>query len=153
LHVRKNQPGFRWISPTGQVDRRRRKPERLGDDGSLEFYRPGLGKDKLGATFHAAKRDQPHRFVALPERWVPSTALRASVERSFDWLETCHRLWKNCERKLDTRLQFVHLPFLVLLINTSRTGSEKPTTSDRTGRTAAFKTNRHMSISFYSFSS
>ena len=30
----------------------------------------------------------------LPKRWV--------VERSFAWLEKCRRLWKNCERKLNT---------------------------------------------------
>jgi hypothetical protein len=30
----------------------------------------------------------------MPKRWV--------VERSFAWLEKCRRLWKNCERKLET---------------------------------------------------
>ena len=35
-----------------------------------------------------------HTFVVLPKRWV--------VERSFAWLEKCRRLWKNCERKLNT---------------------------------------------------
>ncbi len=32
------------------------------------------------------------------------------------WLEKCRRLWKNCERKLNTSLQFVVLAFLVLLL-------------------------------------
>ncbi|MDC8639411.1 IS5/IS1182 family transposase, partial [Xanthomonas hortorum pv. hederae] len=26
------------------------------------------------------------------------------------------RLWKNCERKLNTSLQFIHLAFLALLL-------------------------------------
>lgn len=38
------------------------------------------------------------------------------LERSFGWLEKCRRLWKNCERKLNTSLQFVHLAFLALLL-------------------------------------
>ncbi|MEL6722618.1 MAG: transposase, partial [Pseudomonadota bacterium] len=42
------------------------------------------------------------------KRWV--------VERSFAWLEKCRRLWKNCERKLNTSLQFVNLAFLTLLL-------------------------------------
>jgi transposase len=36
----------------------------------------------------------------MPKRWV--------VERPFAWLEKC-RLWKNCERKLETSLQFMTL--------------------------------------------
>lgn len=73
-------------------------------------------KEKLGATVQVVKRDELHTFAVLPQRWV--------VERSFGWLEKCRRLWKNCERKLNTSLQFIHLAFLVLLIRRSRTGSE-----------------------------
>ncbi|MDC8640567.1 IS5/IS1182 family transposase, partial [Xanthomonas hortorum pv. hederae] len=29
------------------------------------------------------------------------------------------RLWKNCERKLNTSLQFIHLAFLELLLKRS----------------------------------
>ena len=45
------------------------------------------------------KRNELHTFVVLPKRWV--------VERSFGRLEKCRRLWKNCERKLNTSLQMV----------------------------------------------
>ncbi|MGL9702825.1 MAG: transposase, partial [Wolbachia sp.] len=45
-------------------------------------------------------RSELHTFVVLPKRWV--------VERSFAWLEKCRRLWKNCERKLNTSLQTLH---------------------------------------------
>lgn len=68
-------------------------------------------KELLQATVQVVKRDQLHTFVVLPKRWV--------VERSFAWLEKCRRLWKNCERKLNTSLQFVHLAFLVLLLRRS----------------------------------
>jgi transposase len=55
-----------------------------------------------------AKRNELHTFEVMPQRWV--------VERSFAWLEKNRRLWKNCERKLSTSLQFVHLAFLTLLL-------------------------------------
>ena len=64
--------------------------------------------DMLGATVEIAKRNELHIFVVMPKRWV--------VERSFAWLEKCRRLWKNCERKLNTSLQFVVLAFLVLVL-------------------------------------
>ena len=51
-----------------------------------------------------AKRSELHRFKVMPKRWV--------VERSFAWLEKNRRLWKNCERKLNTSLQFICLAFL-----------------------------------------
>lgn len=65
-------------------------------------------KTTIGATVQIARCSQLHTFSVMPKRWV--------VERSFAWLEKCRRLWKNCERKLNTSLQFVHLDFLVLLL-------------------------------------
>lgn len=62
----------------------------------------------IGATVEVAKRSELHKFVVIPKRWV--------VERSFAWLEKCRRLWKNCERKINTSLQMVVLAFLVLLL-------------------------------------
>jgi len=64
--------------------------------------------EKLGATVQVAKRNEPHSFAVIPQRWV--------VERSFAWLDKCRRLWKNCERTLNSSLQFVHLAFLALLL-------------------------------------
>ena len=55
----------------------------------------------LGAAVEVVKCNELHTFVVLPKRWV--------VERSFGWLEKCRRLWKNCERKLNTSLQMVVL--------------------------------------------
>ena len=68
-------------------------------------------KDLLGATVQVAKRSELHTFAVIPQRWV--------VERSFAWLEKCRRLWKNCEGKIATSLQFVHLAFLALLLRRS----------------------------------
>jgi transposase len=68
-------------------------------------------KERLKASVQVVKRNELHTFAVLPKRWV--------VERSFGWLEKCRRLWKNCERKLNTSLQFVHLAFLGLLLRRS----------------------------------
>ena len=38
------------------------------------------------------------------------------VERGFAWLERRGRPWKNCERLLNTSLQFVPLAFLLVLL-------------------------------------
>lgn len=62
----------------------------------------------IGATVEVVKRNELHKFVVIPKRWV--------VERSFAWLEKNRRLWKNCERKLNTSLQMTVLAFLVLLL-------------------------------------
>jgi transposase len=62
----------------------------------------------IGAGVEIAKRNELHTFAVIPKRWV--------VERSFGWLEKCRRLWKNCERKLNTSLQMVVLSFLVIML-------------------------------------
>jgi len=68
-------------------------------------------KELIGAEVEVAKRSELHTFAVMPKRWV--------VERSFAWLEKCRRLWKNCERKLNTSLQFMVLAFLVILLRRS----------------------------------
>jgi transposase len=65
-------------------------------------------KNGLGATVTVAKRSELHKFVVIPQRWV--------VERSFGWIEKSRRLWKNCERKINTSLQMVVLRFVELLL-------------------------------------
>lgn len=62
----------------------------------------------LGCDVEIAKRNELHTFAVIPKRWV--------VERSFAWLEKCRRLWKNCERKINTSLQMMALAFAVLLL-------------------------------------
>lgn len=62
----------------------------------------------IGAEVEVVKRNELHKFKVLPKRWV--------VERSFAWLEKCRRLWKNCERKLETSAQMLALAFISLLL-------------------------------------
>jgi len=107
--------------------------DRKGALQALERYRLGLGqvqsllcdsgytgepfaegvREILGrpVTVQIARRSELHTFKVMPKRWI--------VERSFAWLEKSRRLWKNCERKLNTSLQFIHLAFLALLLKRS----------------------------------
>ena len=70
-------------------------------------------KETLGETaaVQIAKRGEWHKFAVIPRRWV--------VERGFAWLDKNRRLWKNCERHLNTSLQFIHLALLALLLRRS----------------------------------
>jgi len=68
-------------------------------------------KALLGVPVQIAKRNELHTFKVIPKRWV--------VERSFGWLEKCRRLWKNCERDLNSSLQFVVLAFISILLRRS----------------------------------
>ena len=63
----------------------------------------------LGCPVEIARRSELHTFAVIPQHW--------GVERSLAWLDECRRLWKNCERKLQTSLNMVVLAFLILCIN------------------------------------
>lgn len=68
-------------------------------------------REHLQATVEVAKRSELHTFAVIPKRWV--------VERSISWLEKCRRLWKNCERKLQSSLAMIRLAFISLLLRRS----------------------------------
>ncbi len=65
-------------------------------------------KDIIGATVEVVKRNELHEFKAIPKRLI--------VERTFGWFEKCRRLWKNCERKIETSFQMVKVAFIALLL-------------------------------------
>jgi transposase len=62
----------------------------------------------LSAATEVVKRNEVQTFKVLPQRWV--------VERSFGWLEKCRRLWKNCERSLDSSRAMMQVAFISLLL-------------------------------------
>lgn len=64
--------------------------------------------EATGARVEIAKRNELHTFAVIPKRWI--------VERTFGWLDKCHRLWKNCERKLENTLNMVKFAFLSILL-------------------------------------
>ena len=62
----------------------------------------------IGAKVEIIKRNELHKFVVLPKRWI--------VERTFAWLDDYRILWKNCERTLHNSLQAVKMAFISLLL-------------------------------------
>ena len=68
----------------------------------------GLVQSTIGAeTIIAKQSDLKHGWIT-PQRWV--------VERSFSWLNKCRRLWRNCERYLQTSRIMVALAFIRILL-------------------------------------
>ena len=61
----------------------------------------------LVSTPGKPQNDLKHGRIT-PQRWV--------VERSFSWLDKCRRLWRNCERYLQTSRIVVALAFIRLLL-------------------------------------
>ncbi len=59
-------------------------------------------------TVQVVKRNELHTFAVIPKRWM--------VKRSFARLDKQRRLWKNCERKHNTALQFMILSFVTILL-------------------------------------
>lgn len=73
-------------------------------------------KEICNAQVEVVKRNELHRFVVLPRRWV--------VERLFGWLDKFRRLWKNCERKLVISAQILTFALIAILIRRYLTGSK-----------------------------
>lgn len=65
-------------------------------------------KALISAEVEVVKRSELHTFAVMPKRWV--------VERTFSWLDKCHRLWKNCERLTSSILGMVRLALIRLLL-------------------------------------
>jgi len=80
----------------------------LGDGGYTWNKFADKMKDILGCEVEITKRSELYKFVVLPNRWI--------VERSFAWINNCRRLWKNCERKLESSLGMLQLAFVKLLL-------------------------------------
>ena len=65
-------------------------------------------KELCVAEVEVVKRNEPHKFVVLPQRWV--------VERSFGWIDNARRLWKHCERPLHNSLHMLIFAFIAIFI-------------------------------------
>ena len=80
----------------------------IGDDGYSGQTFAEVIKRIHGAEVEIVKRNELHKFVILPKRWI--------VERTFGWLDKNRRLWKNCERKLLSTLAMNLLALISVLI-------------------------------------
>ena len=62
----------------------------------------------IGTVTKIVKRDELHTFVVLPKRW--------RVERTFAWFEKCRRLWRNCERLVESSKAMTQIAFMRILL-------------------------------------
>jgi transposase len=86
-----------------------RKSSILADGGYSGEKFVKIVQTMLGSRAEIAKRKELYSFKVLSKRWI--------VERSFAWLETYRKLWKNCERKWNSSLNMSVLAFVALLLN------------------------------------
>ena len=62
------------------------------------------------------RTDQAKGFVVLPKRWV--------VERTFSWLGRSRRLYKDCEKLIETSTAMVEIAMIHLMVR--RLASDTP---------------------------
>ncbi|NKC15548.1 MAG: IS5 family transposase [Gammaproteobacteria bacterium] len=83
----------------------------VGDGGYTGMAFAGEVLRLIGANVEIIKRSDTGRFAVLPKRWV--------VERTFSWFEKNRRLWKNCERLIESSLGMMLLANIALLLRRS----------------------------------
>jgi transposase len=59
-------------------------------------------------TIEIVKRNELHRFVVLPKRWI--------VERTLAWISRCRRLTKDFERHARKAAAFIRLAMIRLML-------------------------------------
>ena len=59
-------------------------------------------------TLEIVKRNELHRFVVLPKRWI--------VERTLAWISRCRRLAKDFERHARKAVAFIRLAMIRLML-------------------------------------
>ena len=96
------------------LDRRTRRHfpfiERIFADAAYQGSALAAVVAKTGTwTLEIVKRNELHRFVVLPKRWI--------VERTFAWLMQNRRLVRDHETTQSSAEAFVHLPMLRLMLN------------------------------------
>jgi transposase len=101
-------------------------------------------KEAIDASVEIAKRSELHTFKVIPKRWV--------VERSFGWLDKYRRLWKNCERQINTSLQMVVFAFIAVLLRRTEFGTGLPHSelNLRSFNNSIFYYNQYIITFFYS---
>ncbi len=126
VHIVTDTNGSPWgihVTPANTTDRDgaiemiARNLDALSDIRKLLFDGGYTGGEKFAGRVHellpnaeveVVKRSELHTFKVLPMRWI--------VERTFAWLEKYRRLWKNCERELETSRQMTILAIVSILL-------------------------------------
>jgi transposase len=65
-------------------------------------------KELLKIETEVSKRSDKPGFNVIPKRWI--------VERTFAWLEKCRRLWRNCERLLESTKGMIQVALIRIMV-------------------------------------
>jgi transposase len=90
---------------------RRRFPfiERIFADANYQGPKLATALAQRGTwTIEVVKRNELHRFVVLPKRWI--------VERTLAWISRCRRLAKDFERHARKAVAFIRLAMIRLML-------------------------------------
>jgi transposase len=95
------------------LDRRTRRLfpfiERIFADAGYQGAKMTAVVAKTGNwTLEIVKRNELHRFVVLPKRWI--------VERTLAWISRCRRLAKDFERHARKAVAFIRLAMIRLML-------------------------------------
>jgi transposase len=95
------------------LDRRTRRLfpflERIFADAGYQGAKAAAAVAKSGTwTLQIVKRNEAHRFVVLPKRWI--------VERTLAWISRNRRLARDFERYARTAAAFVRLAMIRIML-------------------------------------
>jgi transposase len=83
--------------------------ERIFADANYQGPKLAAALAKTGTwTVEIVKRNELHRFVVLPKRWI--------VERTLAWISRCRRLTKDFERHARKAAAFIRLAMIRLML-------------------------------------
>lgn len=83
--------------------------KRIWADGGYRGQLMDWVKELGGWVLEVVKRNELHRFVVLPKRWI--------VERTFGWLGRSRRLSKDYEQQVSSSTAMIHIAMINVMIH------------------------------------
>lgn len=91
-----------------------RRLKRIWADGAYAGAFVAWARSTFGRIVEVVKRNELHRFVVLPKRWV--------VERTFGWLGKYRRLSKDYETLPTSSETMIYLAMINLMLHRLKPG-------------------------------
>jgi putative transposase len=82
--------------------------EKIFADGGYAGKLVGWVKEKYGVTLEIVKRNELHKFVVLPKRWI--------IERTNAWISSARRLAKEYEMKVRNQESMIYVRMIRLML-------------------------------------
>jgi len=93
---------------------RLRRLKRIWVDGGYAGAFVDWARQTFGRIVEVVKRNEMHRFVVLPKRWI--------VERTFGWLGKYRRLSKDYETLPSSSETMIYLAMINLMLHRLKPG-------------------------------